>query len=208
MAFLSKKIVVAVIVFIGVMILLFSSFVMFYDSEKKASDTESGTQEFDPSFFDKLDQFVDSRLPRPIKKTEPRIDRPGVEHYEESEIFTYPIKMQLKGIIQEYKKNILTIMAEDYQYEIVVPEEVNVRCIPKTMTDANGNEIEASKMFLDFSKSTQQSFKKIEVEENVSLFKEGEILTVIAEENEKNIITAQSIVGYGCEDSRELKVDL
>jgi hypothetical protein len=206
--FILRKVKIWLMVGLVLAVIVFVGFMIFYDFGLESQGGGISNRGLETSFLGRLqEKFVDDNLTS-IKKSPRREGLPGEQFYEENEISFYPIKLQLIGIVEEFDKGMLKLKADDYVYEIKVSEEVGIRCMPETTTDKTGREIEMSKVFIDFSRVSVSNFDKISLEKSEDIFGVGNTVTVIAQREKDEVIYAQAIIAYGCENERMLKVEL
>lgn len=191
---------------IMVLVVSLAGLLIFYDFGSTSENQI--TRGLDTSFLGKIQsKFADNQLSG-LNKEPRRVGLPGEQFYEEDEFDVYPIKLQLIGTVDSFDKGILKLREKDYIYEIKVGEEVGIKCMPETTTDKTGREIQMSETFIDFSRSSVKNFDKITIDKSKDIFQVGETVTVIAQKEKDEVIYAQAIIGYGCENDRLLKVEL
>jgi hypothetical protein len=201
-----KKIWIYVLGLIMVLVVSLAGLLIFYDFGSTSENQI--TRGLDTSFLGKIQsKFADNQLSG-LNKEPRRVGLPGEQFYEEDEFDVYPIKLQLIGTVDSFDKGILKLREKDYIYEIKVGEEVGIKCMPETTTDKTGREIQMSETFIDFSRSSVKNFDKITIDKSKDIFQVGETVTVIAQKEKDEVIYAQAIIGYGCENDRLLKVEL
>jgi len=200
MDFDSKKILIlilSILLIIGVVI----GYVVFFD-DKPIGDL--GLSD-DRLFSDEdveirpavVNEFVSFNKPE-------ELDNQELEDNQESQI-TEEKKVYLKGELVEKTSEKIKVKTSEGIVEVYLSRELALRCEPEFLTDKNGNQISADKVFFDYSFLNIDKQSQITSETVNDIFMVGDKIVVIAEkENEK--LVAKMVVGYGCETSRDLKL--
>ncbi len=115
-------------------------------------------------------------------------------------------KAQVKGMVGEWLDGKVMVVVGEKEYEVIVPNQVYLKCIPEIWTDKNGVTVKAKEVFIDFKKASKGVLTGFE-EVKLLIPNNSDILIQVKVEGEK-IMTAEMIVGYGCEEKRELKIDI
>lgn len=104
---------------------------------------------------------------------------------------------QVRGVVDSWKGNTLNVKVADKILNIAIPETIELRCMPETMTDATGKTFKTSEVYLDFTrteiKGVQTSRNKIK-----ELFVAGKDFTAQAKTLEAEKLEGVFLVGYGC----------
>ena len=109
-----------------------------------------------------------------------------------------PKKIQIRGVVEMYKGNLLSIKVGENIEEIILPNKVFVTCLQETMPIIGGGEVDMKKAFVGFSRETAKSGVEIDREELNEIINIGDEVTIQAFVGDNGKKEADMIVGYGC----------
>lgn len=109
----------------------------------------------------------------------------------------YSSRVQLRGVVEFWSPDTLRVKVNDAIKEIRFPVAVKLYCAPSSFLDKDGNPVPATTVGLDFSKSGDIGELTTIMNISRKIPKGGDI-TVLANVGDKDIMTANLVVGYGC----------
>lgn len=109
----------------------------------------------------------------------------------------YSSRAQIKGVVKSWTSKLLTVVVADTEKKIQLPAAVYLYCSPQYFTDANGKQVQASTVWMNFPKDkpmgtlTDSSLisKKISI---------GNDIVALVNVGEGDSLMAYMMAGFGC----------
>lgn len=110
----------------------------------------------------------------------------------------YSSRAQIRGVVGDWQNNMVSVEATGKTFEISVPQQTYIRCMPETIVDSEGKTVETKQIYLDFRNAQSKGtlVQEETIREKISV---GDDLTLIVNVDSNENMTADFFVGYGCE---------
>ena len=108
----------------------------------------------------------------------------------------YSPRAQLRGTISEWGEKSVSVKVGEQVFQIALPENVNLSCMPLTFKNKDGTDVPSSTVYLDLRNAIQKSLVPVaEIKEKIP---QGSDLTIQVKVDNNDKMTADFFIGYGC----------